>query len=84
MKYKQLILEKRYQISALRKAGFNQKDIGFEIGVHPSTISRELKRNNDIVRGYNPELAQIKSFKVQKQKRKRFFPVFLIGHPNFS
>jgi IS30 family transposase len=72
MKYKQLTLEKRYQISALRKAGLNQKDIAFEIGVHPSTISRELKRNNDTARGYNPELAQIKSSKVQKQKRKRF------------
>ena len=72
MKYKQLNLEKRYQISALQKAGFNQKNIALELGVHPSTISRELKRNRDSVRGYTPELAQIKSSKVQKQKRKRF------------
>jgi len=71
MRYKQLNLEKRYQISALIKAGLSQKDIAFEIGVHPSTISRELKRNNDKVRGYNAELAQIKSTKSERDKKKR-------------
>ena len=49
MNYKQLTLEKRYQISALIKAGLNQKNIALEIGVHPPTISREFKRNNFIV-----------------------------------
>ena len=72
MRYKQLTLEKRYQISALIKAGLSQKEIAFEIGVHPSTISRELRRNNDKVRGYNAELAQIKSTKTEMQKKKRF------------
>ena len=72
MRYKQLNLEKRYQISALIKAGLSQKDIAFEIGVHPSTISRELRRNNDLVRGYNAELAQIISTQVERKKRKRF------------
>lgn len=71
MKYTQLTLEKRYQISALIKAGLNQKDIAFELEVHPSTISRELIRNRDLVRGYNAELAQIKSTKTQMQKKKR-------------
>jgi IS30 family transposase len=33
MKYKQLTLEKRYHISALIKAGLNQKEIALEIGV---------------------------------------------------
>jgi len=56
MRYKQLNLEKRYQISALIKAGLSQKEVVFEIGVHPSTASRELRRNNDLVRGYNAEL----------------------------
>ena len=72
MRYNQLTLEKRYQISALIKAGLKQKDIAFEIGVHPSTISREIRRNNDIARGYNAELAQIKSTKVEMQKKKRY------------
>lgn len=72
MNYTQLTLEKRYHISALQKAGFNQKDIAKELSVHPSTISRELRRNRDSVRGYQPELAQIKSTKTQMQKKKRF------------
>jgi transposase, IS30 family len=72
MRYKQLTLEKRYQISALIKAGLNQKSIALEVGVNPSTICRELKRNKDKVRGYNAELAQIHSTKVQMQKKKRF------------
>ena len=72
MKYKQLTLEKRYHISALIKAGLNQKEIAIEIGVHPSTISRELRRNNDKVRGYSAEIAQIISSKKHKEKSKRF------------
>ena len=50
----------------------NQKEVAFEIGVHPSTISRELRRNNDKVRGYNTELSQILSSKTGMQKSKRF------------
>ena len=72
MKYKQLTLEKRYQISALIKAGLNQKNIALEIGVHPSTISREFRRNNDKVRGYSAEIAQVISSKKHKEKSKRF------------
>jgi len=72
MRYKQLNLEKRYQISALIKAGLNQKDIAVELSVHPSTISRELKRNRDKIRGYNAELAQIISTQVERKKKKRF------------
>jgi len=72
MRYKQLTQEKRYQVSALIKAGLNQKEVALEVGVHPSTISRELRRNRDIVRGYNAELAQIKSTKTEIKKKKRF------------
>src|SRR5829696_5565737 len=43
--YTQLSLIQRYQIEALLKAGFNQKQIAFELDCHPSTVSRELKRN---------------------------------------
>ena len=72
MRYRQLTLEKRYQISALQKAGFNQKEVALEIGVHPSTISRELRRNRDVVRGYHPDLAEIKKVQTESQKKKRF------------
>lgn len=43
--YTQLSLEQRYQIEALVKAGIKQKSIAVQIGVNPSTICRELKRN---------------------------------------
>jgi IS30 family transposase len=51
--YTQLTQEQRYQIYAMNKAEMTQKDIAQEIGVHPSTISRELKRNAGL-RGYRP------------------------------
>ena len=72
MKYKQLTLEKRYHISALIKAGLNQKEIALEIGVHPSTISRKLRRNRDKIRGYSAEIAQVISTKKHKEKNKKF------------
>ena len=71
MRYTQLTLSKRYQITALIKAGLNQKSIALELGVHPSTISRELRRNKDFIRGYNAELAQVKAAKREKTKKKR-------------
>ncbi|MBM3455156.1 MAG: IS30 family transposase [Bacteroidetes bacterium] len=43
--YTQLSLVQRYQIEAFVKAGMKQKMIAREIGVHPSTVSRELGRN---------------------------------------
>ena len=50
----------------------NQKEIALEVGVHPFTISREFKRNNDALRGYNTEFAQVQSVKVERAKAKRF------------
>ncbi len=47
MKYKQLTLKERYHISTLLKKGWKQKEIAGSIGVHPSTISREIRRNWD-------------------------------------
>lgn len=44
-KYKQLTLEQRYKIEALKIAGNNQNEIAAIIGVNRSTISREFKRN---------------------------------------
>ena len=43
--YTQLSLVQRYQIEALLKAGMKQKMIAANIGVNPSTVSRELFRN---------------------------------------
>ena len=57
-KYTQLTQEQRYQIYAFLKAGFLQTEIASEIGVHKSTISREIKRNRG-KRGYRPKQAHL-------------------------
>jgi IS30 family transposase len=46
--YKQLTLSQRYQISALLETGISITEIAKIIGVHKSTVSRELKRNTPI------------------------------------
>ena len=43
--YTHLSLDQRYQIEALLKTGIKQKEIAAIVEVHPSTITRELKRN---------------------------------------
>jgi IS30 family transposase len=47
MNYRHLALEQRYQISALRTAGFTNRAIAKELGCHPSTVGRELGRNGE-------------------------------------
>lgn len=58
--YSQLTIDKRYQIHAFKLAGFTQGEIALELGVHRSTICRELKRNSGL-RGYKPKQAQEKA-----------------------
>jgi len=55
--YHQLTQEQRYQIYALRKTGHSRSEIAAVIGVHKSTVGRELKRNHG-QRGYRPQQAQ--------------------------
>jgi transposase, IS30 family len=57
MKYKQLTPNQRYQIYEGKHSGWTQTAIALELGVHKSTISRELKRNKSR-RGYRPLKAQ--------------------------
>ena len=57
MSYNQLTENQRYQIYILKKAGHSQVDIAEKLERHPSTISRELRRNNGL-RGYRPGQAQ--------------------------
>jgi len=54
--YQQLTQDQRYQIHAFLKASFSQAAIARQLGVDPSTISRELKRNRGL-RGYRPKQA---------------------------
>jgi len=55
--YHQLTREQRYQIYALKKTEHSLAEIATVIGVHKSSVSRELKRNRG-KRGYRPQQAQ--------------------------
>jgi IS30 family transposase len=44
--YTQLSFEQRYQIEVLLQTGRSHKEIAQQIGVHPSTICREFRRNS--------------------------------------
>ena len=55
--YQQLTREQRYQIYVLKKAGHPQTEIAEVVGLHKSSICRELKRNSG-QRGYRPKQAQ--------------------------
>lgn len=55
--YSQLTLEQRYQIQCLCQQNVTQKQIAFVLGVHPSTISRELARNNSMKLVYSAQLS---------------------------
>ena len=58
--YRQLTEEDRIEIYAMKQAGKQQNMIAGKLGVHPSTISRELTRNTGL-RGYRPKQAQQKT-----------------------
>jgi IS30 family transposase len=68
MNYHQLIDSQRYQIEAYLKAKYTITQIATELGVHKSTISRELKRNSK-KRSYNSNYA----ITVSKERRKEAY-----------
>jgi len=69
MAYKQLTLEQRYEIKAYMQAGFSMSMISQLIGVHKSTISREVKRNSG-QKGYRAKQAHEKAVTRWKQATK--------------
>lgn len=70
----QITLEQRYEISSLYKSGKTQDYIANSIGVHKSTISRELKRNSDKRSGdYRAKLAERKCRERHANKPKKVY-----------
>ena len=57
MGYRQLTQTQRYQIYARHDVGMSRRQIARELGIHNSTVSRELRRNATDS-GYDPERAQ--------------------------
>ena len=69
MSYTQLTEVKRYQIYTLLKKNFSQSDVAKEIGINPSTVSREIARNTG-ERGYRPKQANDKALERRKTAAK--------------
>ncbi len=68
--YTHLTLEQRYQIQALMKMGHSYQEIGDVIGVHKSTITREVRRNQGR-RGYRPQQAHRFTLSRRRTKIRR-------------
>ena len=71
MSYRHLTKEERIELSALLNTGMLQKDIAARVGVHPSTISRELGRNADPHNPYEPRPAHRKAQERGFKKKKK-------------
>jgi len=74
-KYKHLDEKDRQVISRMLQADKTLREISLAIGVHYSTISREVKRNSSVIKGgksvrYKPKLAQEFSDRRKKVKPK--------------
>lgn len=73
MAYKQITYKQRIEIYALLKAGHSKKKVAELIGVHKSTVHREVKRTTG-QRGYRPQ--QVNHFALSRRhgpvKRIRF------------
>ena len=76
--YTQLTRGNRYQIRALLKAGFSQSKMASCLGVHKSTISREIRRNRGR-KGYRPRQAHEKALarRYAAAKRIKMTPVMI-------
>ncbi len=66
--YKHLTIVQRHEIKALHQAGHSLSFIGSQLGLHKSTISRELKRNARQWGSYDPKLAQ----QIANDRKERF------------
>ncbi|MDW8348564.1 MAG: IS30 family transposase [Bacteroidia bacterium] len=56
--YKHVDFEKRVKLETLLKAGKTKKEIASELGIHRSTLYREIKRNQSKRGGYTAKVAQ--------------------------
>lgn len=69
MPYSQLTQEQRYQIYELKQQSFSPSRIARQIGVHRTTVLRELRRNSG-ERGYRPGQAHDKALERRARPRR--------------
>jgi len=67
-KYKHLTSVQRHQIKVLHKSGHSLSFIAQQVGIHKSTVSRELKRNARQWGSYDPVVAQ----QIANDRKERF------------
>jgi len=80
--YRQLTGSMREQLYALRGTGRSMRECARRIGVHASTVSRELKRNSTDVAGgsvYLPDRAE----NIYRSRRKKCHPHVKMNDPSF-
>ena len=57
MSYKHITRDKRVELSALLKAGVSQKAISRQLGLHRTTVWREIKRNEGDTMNYDARIS---------------------------
>jgi predicted DNA-binding protein YlxM (UPF0122 family) len=71
MRYKHFCKTERHELSILRKKGYSLREIAEELGKHPSSVSRELRRNHIMVdNDYVADKAHEKARKRRKAAKK--------------
>ncbi len=84
MSYKHITRDQRVELSALLKVGVSKGDIAEQLGLHRSTLWREIKRNKGSTPHYDPRsshptacrrrrYANTKGDKIKNDKKLRFF-----------
>ena len=66
--YKHLTIVQRHEIKALYQAGHSSSFIGTQLGIHKSTVCRELRRNARQWGSYDPNVAQ----QIANDRKERF------------
>ncbi len=83
MSYQQLTEGKRYQISVLLAQGYTATAIAKSIGVHRTTVHRELRRNNS-EGGYDPDQAHHQALKRRRSALKYEIPADVVVYVEWA
>jgi IS30 family transposase len=70
-KYKQISKEQRFQLAALLKTGISKNKIASILGIHRSSLYRELKRNASSIKTYCCNRAH----QWAQERKERFIPM---------
>ena len=68
MNQKHITIDERIKIEVLLKEGYSARKIAIRLGVHHSTISREIKRCNH---DYNAHEAEVDRIALSKNKGRK-------------